>query len=396
MDPRRLRLLWTSTLVALPFAVCIAYASRFDALTTENAPAAAAERDGHRVAAVVCVAIAASVGAAWAARAVSRRVAVSRRLRRSFDVALTSLAVVAVGLGLVSAGGPAQALDGLKERFDAEPAVGDIDLNERLFSISGNGRSEQLHVAWEAGRERPLLGNGAGSYEYIWYERRPDLLVVRDAHSLYMETFTELGVVGVALLGGALVLLVVPSVRARRLRFAATGLGAFCAWAAAASFDWHWEMVGVTLTGLLAGAAGLVAAERGERRPLGGRARVMLGSVGVLLSVLAVWSLVGNQALFAGREALARKDWTAAKDDARRARTLLPWSYEPDLVLGDAEAGGGDRARALRSYRDAVSADPRNWVAWLRLAQAARGPERAAAYRTVHELNPLEEGVPGE
>jgi O-antigen ligase len=396
VDPRRLRLLWTSTFVALPSAVCIAYASRFDALTTENAPAAAAERDGHRVAAVVCVAIAVSVGAAWAARAVSRRVAVSRRRRRTFDVALTSLAVLAVGLGLVSAGGPVQALDGLKKRFDAEPAVGEIDLNERLFSISGNGRSEQLHVAWEAGRERPLLGNGAGSFEYIWYQRRPDLLVVRDAHSLYMETFTELGVVGVALLGGALLLLVVSSVRTRRLRFAATGLGAFCAWAAAATFDWHWEMVGVTLTGILAGAAGLVAAERGERRPLGGRARTLLVSVGVLLSVLAVWSLVGNQALFAGREALAREEWTAAKDHAQRARALLPWSYEPDLVLGDAEAGGGDRAGALRSYRDAVAADPRNWVAWLRLAQVARGPERAAAYRKVHELNPLEEGLPGE
>jgi O-antigen ligase len=395
-DPRRLRLLWTSTVVTLPSALCIAYASRFDALTTENAPAVAAERDGHRVAAVVCVAIAASVGAAWAARAVSRRVAVSRRLRRGFDVALTSLAVVAVGLGLVSAGGPVRALDGLKERFDAEPAVGDIDLNERLFSISGNGRSEQLHVAWDAGRERPLLGNGAGSFEYIWYQRRPDLLVVRDAHSLYMETFTELGVVGLALLGGALLLLLAPSVRARRSRFAATGLGAFVAWAAAAAFDWHWEMVGVTLAALLAGAAGLVAAEHGPRRVLELRARSAAIAAGLALSVFAIWSLVGNQALFAGREALARRDWASAREHGRRAEGLLVWSAEPEIVLGDAAAGLGDRQAALRSYRKATTIDPRSWVAWLRLAQVARGPERAAAYRAVHELNPLEKGLPGE
>jgi hypothetical protein len=122
----------------------------------------------------------------------------------------------------------------------------------------------------------------------------------------------------------------------------------------------------------------------------------MLASGGVLLSVLAVWSLVGNQALFAGREALARKDWVAAREHARRAQTLLFWSAEPAVVLGDADAGLGERGGALGAYREAVATDPQSWVAWLRLAQVARGPERAAAYRTVRELNPLEEGLPGE
>jgi len=71
-------------------------------------------------------------------------------------------------------------------------------------------------------------------------------------------------------------------------------------------------------------------------------------------------------------------------------------SHEPDIVLGDAAAGLGDRERALESYRSAVATDPRNWVAWLRLAQVARGAERAAAYDRVRQLNPLEEGLPGE
>ena len=85
LDPRRIRLLWTSLLVGLPSAACIAYASTFEALTSENARAAAAERAGHRVAVAVCVAIAASVLAAWLARWVSRRVEVSARGRRRFD-----------------------------------------------------------------------------------------------------------------------------------------------------------------------------------------------------------------------------------------------------------------------------------------------------------------------
>jgi hypothetical protein len=116
----------------------------------------------------------------------------------------------------------------------------------------------------------------------------------------------------------------------------------------------------------------------------------------VLLSVFAVWSLVGNQALYAARDAVARDDWSSARKDARRARALLFWSYEPELVLGDAAAGSGDREGALRAYRDAVAHDPNNWVAWLRLAQVARGSERAAAYDRVRLLNPREEGLPGE
>jgi tetratricopeptide (TPR) repeat protein len=128
---------------------------------------------------------------------------------------------------------------------------------------------------------------------------------------------------------------------------------------------------------------------------LGTRARALLISAGVLLSVLAVWSLVGNQALFAGQEALARKDWLDARKHGRRAHALLFWSSEPELVLGDAAAGLGDREGALDEYRDAVATDPESWVAWLRVAQVARGAERADAYRRVRELNPREEGLPG-
>jgi len=394
-DPRRVRFLWTSMVVGLAVAVFVAYASTLDALTTEGAPAAAAERQGHRLAPIVGVAIVGSILAAYASRWVSRRVGVSRRGRRWFAAGLASFVLVAVGGGLVASGGPVSAFDGLQTRFNAEPSAGDVDLNDRLFSVSGNGRSEQLRVAWNAGRRHPIVGSGSGIYEYIWYQHRPDLLVVRDAHSLYVETFAELGLVGLTLLLSALVVLAIGALRARRLRFVAAGLGAYVAWAAAAAVDWHWEMVGVTSTALLAAAAGLVAAERRKTAPLAAPVRAILISGGVILSVLAVWSLVGNQALFAGREALARKDWNAAREHGRRAQALLFWSAEPDLVLGDAAAGLGDRETALEQYRDAVAADPQSWVAWLRVAQVARGAERADAYRRVRKLNPREEGLPG-
>jgi O-antigen ligase len=393
-DPRRIRLLWTSLLVAVPAAVCVAYTSTFDALTTEDASAAAARHAGHRVALALCAAIVASALVAWGARWVARRVEVSARGRRRFAVALAALAV-ALFLGtLVAAGGPSAAADSLRQRFDEQVAT--ADLNNRLFSIAGNGRSPQYRVAWHAGRDHPILGNGSGTFEYLWYQHRSTLLVVRDGHSLYLETFAELGIVGLALLVTALVVLAVGAIRARRMRFVGAAFGAFVAWSVAAAVDWHWEMVGVTLTALLAGAVGVLAAERGGPSRLGPAARPVLIVATVVLSVCAVWSLVGNQALFAGRDELARKDWVGAREDARRAQRLLFWSAEPALVLGDAAAGLGDRREALRAYRDAVATDPQSWVAWLRIAQVARGPERAEAFRRVRQLNPREEGLPGE
>jgi O-antigen ligase len=395
LDPRRVRLIWCGVVVTVPTVVAVAYASQQDALTTEDAPPFAAAHEGHRVAGVVTIAMGVSALGAWGARALSRRVPVSRSIRRAVDVVLAVAALALVLGALVVAGGPAGAYTKLKHHLNAAP-VAEINLNDRLFSISPNGRNETFEVAWRSWRERPLLGFGSGSYEYLWYEQRPSEQVVRDAHSLYLETMAELGVVGLVLLTAFVVVLAVGGLRARRRRLAASGTAAVLAWTAVSAVDWHWEMVGVTLTAVLAGGAGLVASERGAPRHLGGRARAVLIAATAVLSVFAAWSLVGNQALFAARDALAREDWSDARQHGRRAQALLFWSYEPDLVLGDAAAGAGDRESALHAYRDAVATDPRNWVAWLHLAQVARGSERAAAYDRVHELNPREEGVPGE
>jgi hypothetical protein len=394
-DPRRLRLLWTALAVSAPAILTVAIASRQEALTRQDAIPADWEREGHRLALVVLGLIACSALAASAARLAARPLAARARTRRAFDGVLIAVAAGAILGSVVAVGGPAGGVSELRKSFDRDPVVG-ADLNSRLFNASGNGRSEQLGVSWEAGKDRIVTGNGAGSFEYLWYERRPNTLVVRDGHSLYLDTFAELGVIGLALLGLALLLPFVAGFRARRSRLVAAGVGALAAWAAAATLDWHWEVVGVTMTALLVGGICLAAAERRHRRPLPAPGRVVLGSTGVVLSLFAVVSLVGNQALFAGREALAREDWADARDQARRADALLPWSFEPKVVLGDAYAGLGDRQAALGSYRDAIEIDPRNWVVWLRIAQAASGREREDAYAKVRKLNPREEVLPGE
>jgi hypothetical protein len=388
LEAGRLRLAWCALAVAPASAICVVVASRYEALTTEDVARADAVAAGHRFAMVLALLVVASAAGAAAARWMEGRVQAPPWAERAVAAALVASALLVVVVGLVLAGGPRDALAAIENRFDTQVAVGDANLNERLFSASGNGRSETVGVAWDAGRERPLLGYGAGSYEYLWYERRPARFRVRDAHSLYAETFAELGGVGAALIVLAVLVPLVAAVRARRSRFVAGAAAAYSAWLVHAAIDWHWEVVGVTLSALLAAAFVLLAAEHGTTRPLAERARWPLLAISTGLTTVALVSLVGNQALFAGREALARKEWKEAREHARRAETLLPWSFEPYVVLGDAAAGLGDRQQAYAEYKEAVETDPLNWTAWLRFAQVARGQERRAAYIRVHQLNP--------
>jgi hypothetical protein len=395
LDPRRVTVLWSVLALAPATAVGVAYASTLEALTTDNVPATDVAREGHRLAWVLAGLVVASGLLAWVAHRVARAVPVPARLRRGVSIAVAACAVaVAVG-ALVAVGGPRSAVTEVRDRFEAAPAAG-TSLNDRLFSISGAGRAETIEAAWDSGIEHPVLGTGAGTFEIVWYQNRPRPTIVRDAHSLYTEMFSEIGVIGLALLVAALCVPLVAAFRSRRSRFVAPAGGAYATWLAASGLDWHWEMVGLTVTALLVGAVGLVSGERRSQGPLHDGTRLALVGITGTLSVVAVWSLVGNQALFAGREALQRKEWSEARDHARRAEALLVWSSEPGLVLGDARAGLGDRDGALRAYRDVVESDPRDWVAWLRIAQVARGAERDAAYDRVRDLNPREEGLPGE
>jgi O-antigen ligase len=396
LDPRRLRVLWSLAAVAPASVIAVAYASRQDALTTEDSPAAIATREGHRVAWILAALVALSAVLGWLAHRIANRVRLGPRGRRTADVALAVAACAGVAVGLAAAGGPAAAVSEVRDRFEAAPTAAGPDLNDRLFSISSNGRTETLGVAWDVGAEHPVRGRGAGTFEYVWYERRPSGQIVRDAHSLYAETFSELGIVGLLLLVTTLAVPIVAAARARQARLVAPAFGAYAMWVAAASLDWHWEVVGLTMAALLVGSVGLLAAERRSGVQLDAGSRLALVGVTGTLSVLAVWSLVGNQALFAARDAVARKDSSEARDDARRAQALLFWSHEPELVLGDAAAVAGNRAGALAAYRDAVAEDPENWVAWLHVAQVARGTERRVAYDRVRELNPREEGLPGD
>jgi hypothetical protein len=155
--------------------------------------------------------------------------------------------VVAVAAGLVVA-----AYEGKPEAVS--PAAGANP--GRLSSIESN-RYRYWKVALDTFAEHPLGGVGSGGFAVEWLKIRDRADAVRDAHSLYLETAAELGVVGVALLLLFFGAVVAAAVRLYRLdpRAAAGPIAAMAAWALHAGLDWDWEMPAVTLTALLLAAA---------------------------------------------------------------------------------------------------------------------------------------------
>ena len=72
--------------------------------------------------------------------------------------------------------------------------------SSRFQSFSGNNRYQYWEAAVEQNATRPLTGRGSGTFEY-WTNRSTETSgFVRDAHSLYLETLGELGIVGLVLL----------------------------------------------------------------------------------------------------------------------------------------------------------------------------------------------------
>jgi O-antigen ligase len=125
--------------------------------------------------------------------------------------------------------------------------------SERLASLNPGFREDYWRVGWEAWRERPLTGTGAGTFKYTWLENRPGPQGVEQVHNLYLEQGTETGVFAFLALLGFAVALVGYSARAawrasgeRRLLLA----GLVCAlviYLLSSFLEWHWYIPGSTL-----------------------------------------------------------------------------------------------------------------------------------------------------
>jgi hypothetical protein len=181
-------------------------------------------------------------------------------LRMSRPAAVLAIA----GVLIVAATLAAAVLEGKPEGTSpvqgADPA--------RLSSIDTN-RYRYWEVAISTWADHPIQGLGSGGFEVEWRKQRDRVDKSGDAHSVYLETLAELGVVGFAFLLAFLCGTAAAVVRLHRIAPGpATALaGGLAAWAVHAGLDWDWEMPAVTLPALALGAAAIAWSEELSARP---------------------------------------------------------------------------------------------------------------------------------
>jgi hypothetical protein len=210
---------------------------------------------------LVVLVVLAALGAVIAPRAPRRRLRLpSLPVSRPATVFGVSVGLFVIG-GLVFA-----ALEGKPKGTSPVPGA----TPARLATVDSN-RYRYWEEAGTTFAEHPLIGIGSGGFQVEWLKVYERFDASGDAHSLYLESAAELGVVGVALLllflGGTGASLV----RLYRIDHgAAAGLGAgLAAWAFHAGLDWDWEMPAVTLPALLLAAAAIAWSDRRDPEPAG-------------------------------------------------------------------------------------------------------------------------------
>jgi O-Antigen ligase len=400
-------------------AAAIAVLLRRDELVNGPLGTGLVEGQGRTAAVLIALACAAtSVTYAYGSRGLR-----TRRIEPPPAVNWAAVVVAVIALAVaVTLADPVERFRAFKTPPGAAAAIdrGDF-VKQHLLSSSGSGRWQFWSAAVDQWRQSPVWGDGAGSFEAWWAEHGSIALFVKDAHSLYLETLGELGVIGLALVlalvsGG----IVVGAQRAARASgdsraYAAAATAVFIGYATAAGIDWVWELTAVSVVGLvsLALAVGRATAAPAPLSAVDADAphpplRRRFG-IGVA-AILVAWLLLFAQAipLFAQREignsqaAVRRGDLSDALAAAKSAREIQPWAATPyvQLALVSEQAGALTSARAWIDM--AIARDRTDWRIWLASAriETRLGRVKAAerSLRRAVELNPrspLLKGIAG-
>jgi O-antigen ligase len=363
-----------------------------------NAPAAIGE--GHSAAAMIAV-ICVLTGAVYllATRVPVHAPKLSRRAVRL----ASALAVVGLVAGVVAA----NPIDRFRDFTAPTPKSEGFNdyTTSHLASGSSNGRWQFWSAAFDQFQAHPVLGDGAGTYPAWWLEHGSLRYFTRNAHSVYLQTLGELGLVGLLLLVGALGTVALATVRrvragpAARNELAAVAALAL-AFVAAAGFDWMWQLPGVALLGVAALALLVGAATRTGSSATGSpptprirwpwRAAILV--VGAAAAVAQGIPLLTQTDIERSQAQAARYDMPAALASARAAQRTAPWAASPRLQLALVEEASSDLDAARRAIRAAIQRDSSDWRLWLVAARIAneRGDaaEAAADLRRATSLNP--------
>ncbi|MGO9959545.1 MAG: O-antigen ligase family protein [Solirubrobacteraceae bacterium] len=411
--PRRLEAIATLLVSAGATWFLLRATARRTALTS-GVPSHAAIHQGTQLlwlAAIVCLGVGLlQVAIALVARHIERPavLAPDRGTTTKRALALATVVVVAA----VAVGVPSK-LDHAWRDFKQPSGVIVAKNNDSVFSrlqaANGNSRYQIWQAALHANATDPWRGIGPGTFQFWWTAHPTAPGFIRNAHSLYLETLAETGIIGLALLGGFLLWLGAVAVR-RALReppglrlWLAGASASLAAFLFSAAVEWVWQLAAIAAAALVLGA--VIVAGRDDV-PIGGdapadragapAARRVPRAVLALLAIAALGAvlvpLAGQLAVRASEAAAENGHLATAFQDSLAAQRLQPYAASAHLQEALVLEAAGELGPAAAAATVATTDSPTDWTTWLTLARidARRGATRAALSDLLHarRLNP--------
>lgn len=389
--------------VVPPTAVAVLLCVGTDVLSTEHYAAPAGVAEGKTLAWQLLGLAAAAGVLRFALRPLDRRlakIAISAATKRRNWIVFVATVVVAVVVVGVAVDAPQKLSNGFHDFTATKQPTDPEALQDRLTNLNSNGRLVQWELAVEKFGEHPLDGTGAGTFARIWAQEGKGEFKVINAHSLYLEMLSELGLPGIILLAIAIVAIFVGLAgRVRgpdRVLYAALIAASF-AWAAHAAVDWDWEMPATGFFFFSLGAMA-IAARQGEEgaswvpQSPGRMTRVALGIGTLVLLVSPALVAISQGMLNSAVRNLQAGNCGAASHEALDAINVLSVRPEPYQVLGFCDSRAGQHELAIQMLETAVDRDPGEWESYygLALVKGAAEEDPRPAARKAYELAPHE------
>jgi len=392
LTPRRWPALAALVLTGLSGTVAIAALVHKTALVNAQMGTALGVQQGHRAALLIGVACLVTA-LVWAGL-----VELGRRLStppRAVGVAVAVVVVVVAVVGIV-ASHPIRRFEQFKNPSALASSHGTFTTNH-LVSTSGSGRWQFWSAAISQFRAHPLNGGGAGSWQAWWLQHGSLPVPSQFAHSLYLEALGELGIVGLLLIGGAVLVAIVGAIRsALALQSGEIAAAAACgiAFFAAAAYDWVWQLAGMAVVGvgMLGFALGALPSERAVAWGRSGMLRPVLALVAVAAIIPQYVVLAAGSHIRNSQDAYVAGDGDRARSEALAAKAIQPWAATPYLQLGFVAEAEGHYAEAAHWAHEAIRRSRRDWSLWASAAkfETEAGYIRAAKrdFAEARRLNP--------
>ncbi len=414
LAPLRLRAAAMGALGALGAVPIIAWGLGHHTFTTDNVAAGAQDSAGHAFGWVLLIVVLVMTAIGVLAALASDRVAVPARARRRIGTVLLAgvalLPVLAViALATSSRGLTGEISHAWQQLTSSTSKVGDT--SSRVTQL-GSSRPLYWHQGLDVGSHALLKGVGELGYGIARLQYTASAAKSDQAHSYLVQTFADLGLIGLVITLALFVAWLWAAARALALTAPAPSLspaqvreraglvalaGAVVAFGVQSALDWTWYIPGVTIpalvcAGWLAGRGPLLApvGRLSPRAPV--RTRLGALSLGTLLATAA---LIGAWLMWQPLRSV--QDMTAAElapsnaaafADARAAASANPLSAEPLFQLATLYQGIKDIPSARSELLQATRRQPDNPEPWLWLSEfdAQTGRPRDAVAEAEHVL----------